>query len=155
QLAGRYVNFFNPPLWLLRGYHALYWLVRAAHSRNQEYAADRYFLAQASPELAAVALIHVTVTERLPGVRLSSIVESYVKSNQSPNDLFAEQARLARHVETWEWEEACRKELARPTGLFDSHPALKERLKALGVSPRQAIKLARQQEGPVASELFH
>lgn len=147
-------SWINPIVWLIRGYHLLYRLTQAAHSRHQEYAADRYLLAQSGRDTAAAALIHTIVTDRFPWVRLSSVAESAVATEQPLKQAFTEQLRRAQEVRPWEWEDACRKELAEPTGLFDSHPALKDRLKALGVSPRKALKLALDQTGPPARDLF-
>ena len=41
----------------------------------------------------------------------------------------------------------------RQTESFDSHPALRDRLKAMGVPPRKALKLALDQAGPPARDL--
>ena len=68
--------------------------------------------------------------------------------------IFAEQHRLAKAVTPVEWEEALRKELKERTTLFDSHPCLKERLAALGVSPRKALQAALDQAGPQALALL-
>jgi Zn-dependent protease with chaperone function len=145
---------FNPAVWGLRLYHLAYALARAAHSRECEYAADRMELAESGAEAAAQALVLLTVAERMPWTRLSSLAESWVATNQPVHLLFEEQARAARSLGPHEWEDALRKELKRPTGVFDSHPGLKPRLAALGVSPKKALRLTPQLSGPPASELF-
>jgi hypothetical protein len=53
-----------------------------------------------------------------------------------------------------EWEDALRRELKQPPEPFDSHPTLKARLAAIGVSPKKALRLALNQAGPPARDLF-
>ncbi len=154
EFERRPLSKLNPLVWLLCGYHLLYRLTAAAHSREQEYAADRYEVAQVSKETAAASLILLTVTERLPWARLSTIVEQYAAGGQVAGQIFAEQVRRARTTSPSEWQDALRRELNRPTGSFDSHPALKERLAAMGVSPRKALRLVLDQSGPPAHELI-
>src|SRR5262249_31294119 len=67
---------FNPLVWLIRLYHLLFEMVWAAQSRAQEFAADRHQVQHAGKKAAAAALLFVTVTERLPWVRLSNIAKS-------------------------------------------------------------------------------
>lgn len=154
HFRGRRWSLFNPFLWPMLLYHLAFRWLRALESRQGEYAADRYSVAHAGKEITAAALIHATVTERLPWVRLSSIAESAAVHTESLRQLFTEQMRRARHVDPSQWEEACRKELAVPTGPFDSHPALRERLKGIGVTPKKALKLALDQQGEPARDLF-
>jgi Zn-dependent protease with chaperone function len=144
----------NPLVWLLRGYHVLFQYEWAAHSRQQEFAADRHEVAHVGKEEAAAALIHVTVTERLPWARLTSIVESCIATNEPLDRVFAEQVRRAESTSQSDWQDALRKELRRQTETFDSHPALKERLAAMGVSPKKALRLALDQSGPRARDLL-
>lgn len=94
------------------------------------------------------------MTERLPWVRLSSILKSHVANNELIEEAFAEHLRRVRGIAPDEWEEACRKELKRKADLFDSHPSLRDRLKAMGVSPKRAAKLLPDQDGPPARDLF-
>jgi Zn-dependent protease with chaperone function len=147
-------TYLNPVVWVIRGYHFLYRLMWALHSRHQELAADRHDVALVGKKTAAAALIHLAVTERLPWVRLSAIARSYVASNLPMEQIFAEQRERARAIDGYEWDEALRKELKRKTGLFDSHPSLRERLKAMGISPKKALKLAMNLSGPPVAELF-
>jgi Zn-dependent protease with chaperone function len=144
----------NPLVWLLRLYHLLYNLAWAADSRAREYAADRHIVAQVGKEAAAASLIHLTLTERLPGVRLSGIAEACLATGEPLHQIFAEQRQRAEGTDAYDWEEALRKELKGKTELFDSHPGLRDRLAALGVSPRKALKLALDLSGPPARELF-
>jgi Zn-dependent protease with chaperone function len=144
----------NPLVGLVRGYHLLYRWVWAAHSRQQELAADRHEVELVGEDAAAAVLIHVTVTERLPWVRLSGIAEAAVQTNDPLDQIFKEQKRRAQLIGPQEWQEACRKELKRPTSAFDSHPALRDRLAAMGVSPKKALRLALDQKGPAAHDLL-
>src|SRR5262249_15280966 len=131
----------NPTVWAVRLYHLLYALAYAAHSRQCEYAADRLEVEQSGAEAAARALVLLTVAERMPWTRLSSLAESWVATNQPAHLLFEAQERAARSIGPGEWQDAIRKELKKPTGAFESHPGLKDRLAALGVSPKKALQL--------------
>jgi hypothetical protein len=44
--------------------------------------------------------------------------------------------------------------MKKSTGYFDSHPGLKDRLAAMGISPKQATKLTPQLSGPPSEQLF-
>lgn len=144
----------NPAVWGVRLYHLLYALAHTVHSRQCEYAADQLSLEQSGAEVAAQALIVMTVIERMPWIRLSSLAESWVATNQPAHLLFEEQERAARSVGPGEWQDAIRKELKRETGIFASHPGLKQRLKALGISPKKAQRLLPELSGPAGYELF-
>jgi Zn-dependent protease with chaperone function len=146
-------SLLNPLTWLIRGYHLLYSLAWAADSRAQEYAADLHEEELVGAKLAASSLILISVTEQMPWVRLSSIAEGCVQAREPMQAIFAEQARRARAARPSEWEDACRRALKEKTGLFDSHPCLKERLRAMGVSPRQALALAVPSSDAPAREL--
>jgi Zn-dependent protease with chaperone function len=145
---------FNPLVWLIRLYHLLFELAWAAKSRQQEFAADRHQVREAGKETAAAALLVAMVSQRLPWVRLSSIAKSHVAANEPIEQIFAEHWRRVQSIPADEWQEACKKELKKKTGLFDSHPSLRERLKAMGISPKQAVKLIQYQSGPPARDLF-
>ncbi len=73
---------WNPLVWLLRLYHLLYGLAWAAHSRQREYAADRQSVAVIGKEATGAALIYITLSDKLPWLRLSSIVEASVSTRQ-------------------------------------------------------------------------
>jgi Zn-dependent protease with chaperone function len=146
-------NYYNPPVWGLLLYHLLFRLAWAAASREQEFAADRYAVEHAGEQRVATALVYLHATDSLPQARLQSLVETFVATNQPPSGLFAEQARLVREANRGSWEDACRRALARPTGLLDSHPSLRERLKAVGVPPKRAVGLALEQSGEPARDL--
>src|SRR5215510_12654649 len=61
---------FNPLVWMIRLYHALFELAFLADSRQREFAADRHQVRQAGKEEAAAALVFMEATERLPWIRL-------------------------------------------------------------------------------------
>ncbi|HEY7156713.1 MAG TPA: M48 family metalloprotease [Gemmataceae bacterium] len=144
----------NPAVWALRLYHLLYALAHTVHSWQCEYAADQLSLEQSGAKVAAQALIVMTVVERMPWIRMSSLAENWVATNQPAHLLFQEQERAARSMSPGEWQDAIRKELKRETGIFASHPSLKQRLKALGISPKKAQRLLPELSGPAAYELF-
>jgi Zn-dependent protease with chaperone function len=144
----------NPAVWALRLYHFLYALAHTVHSRQCEYAADQLSLEQSGAEVAAEALIVMTVMERMPWIRLSSLAENWVATNQPVRELFEEQERATRSLSPSQWQDAIRKELKEETGIFASHPGLKQRLEALGVSPKKAQRLIPELSGPAAYELL-
>jgi Zn-dependent protease with chaperone function len=154
KFSERRISYLNPLVWLTLLYHLFYRLAWAAHSRAREYAADQHEVQLVGKHVGAAALIHATVTEYLPWARLSAIIESCLATNQPLERVFAEQARLARETSKDDWQEACRKALKQKAGLFDSHPGLKDRLAAMGVSWRKALQLALDQSGPPARDLF-
>jgi Zn-dependent protease with chaperone function len=144
----------NPLIWFVLGYHALFQRAWAADSRLHEYAADRYTVAQVGKEQAAATLIHLILAERLPWVRLSNVAKSVVETKLPVDQIFSEQRRRAQLIRPSEWEEALGRELRHRTGALDSHPCLKDRLKALKVSPKNALKYALDQPGAPAGELI-
>lgn len=144
----------NPLVWLLSLYHFIYRVVQGLHSRGQEYAADRRWLEQAGAEVAAAALVHLLVSPRLPFLQLFGIAETQAEFNNPLGPVIAEQEQRAASVTKSEWKEAFEKEMKRGTELFDSHPALRDRLKAIGVPPKKALALASAQSGPQARDLF-
>ena len=148
------LSILNPLVWLVRLYHLLYAMIWAAHSRQQEYAADRHEVEQIGKEEAAASLLLVTVTERLPWVRLSAIAEACVQTKQPMLQIFSEFRERAASVSRGDWQDACRKELKRKTGWFDSHPALRERLGAMGVSGKKALTLLMDPSGPPACKVL-
>lgn len=145
----------NPIAWVVVAYHRLFQSLNAQDDREKEYAADEWEVSHAGKEVAAATLIHLHVTQRMPWVRLMSVVESAVATGQPvPKDVFAEQARRAKAAPRHEWESALKKELAVPTKTFDTHPALKDRLAAIGVKPKKALELALDPQGEPATNLF-
>ncbi len=147
-------NYYNPLVWGLLLYHLAFRLAWAAASREQEYAADSHAADHAGEKRVATALVYLHATDFLPQARLQSLVETFVATRQPPTGLFAEQARLVRCANRGSWEDACRRALARGTGLFDDHPCLAERLKAVGVSSKKALSLALDQTGEPARDLI-
>jgi Zn-dependent protease with chaperone function len=143
---------WNPLIWVLRGYHWLCFLAWAKHSRDDEFRADHHSVRQVGKKEAAATLIYLTVPGRLPYARLDSIAESFAATEQPLEDLFAEQRQRLKSISPREWEEALGKELKVKTEHFDSHPCLRDRLKAIGVSPRKALVCALQLGGPPVAE---
>lgn len=133
---------WNPLGWFLRGYHLLFRLAWAANLRIQEYAADRYQVELVGEKQAAWTLIALCSIDEMPWSRLASVAEWFAVMRTRDASVFSEQVRRARQVTPSQWEEACRRALKRKTGLFDSHPCLRDRLSAIGVSPKKALGLA-------------
>ena len=133
---------WNPLGWILRSYHLLFRLAWAANQREQEYAADRYQVGMIGEKETAKALIAIFSIDEMPWSRLSSVAEWFALMRTQNASIFSEQVRRARGAKPSEWEDACRRALGQKTKTFDSHPCLRERLKAIGVSPKKAIALA-------------
>lgn len=148
------ISYLNPLIWAILLYQLVFHIVWAAHSRQQEFAADRHEVELNGPEEAAASLILCTVPECLPWARLLTVVELCVQNGEPASRVFAEQARLVRSASRVEWDDACRKAMKERTGLFDSHPCLKDRLKAMGVKPKEALRLALDRNSPPARELI-
>ncbi|HMF13256.1 MAG TPA: M48 family metalloprotease [Gemmataceae bacterium] len=139
---------WNPVTWALRGYHWLCFRAWAADPREREFRADRHEVRQVGKKQAAATLIFLQVPTRLPYARLESVAETAAETGQPLEDLFAEQRQRLKSISPREWEEALQKELKRKTEALDTHPCLRERLKAVGVSPKKALALALEQSGP-------
>ena len=149
------IGMINPIAWLVILYHRLFMVQYCSLSQEQEYAADEWEVSHAGKEVAAATLIHLHVTQRMPWVRLTSVVDTAVATGQPvPKDVFAEQARRAKAAPRDEWERMMKKELAEPTKSTDSHPALKDRLAAIGVKPKRALEFALDPQGEPATNLF-
>jgi Zn-dependent protease with chaperone function len=133
---------WNPLIWLVRGYHRLFLVVWFAYSREAEYAADRQEVEMVGKLEAASTCILLDVLEEMPWCRLSSVARGYAMHRERPEDIFAEQVRRARVCDPSEWQDACRKTLKAKPRWFDTHPRLKDRLRALGVSSKKASQLA-------------
>lgn len=148
QRAMLYVEFalirrpWNPLGWLLRGYHLLFRVAYAANQREQEYAADRYQIQRIGKKRTARTLIAVSAIDEMPWSRLSSVAEWFAVMRTRNLSVYGEQVRRARQVTPSQWQEACRRALKQTPAVFDSHPCLRNRLKAMGVSPKMAIQLA-------------
>ncbi len=148
------LNYVNPLVWLALLYQVVYRFVDAAQSRGAEYAADRYAVQQAGAEATASALIYVCVSEHLRWANLGRIIESNVKLGEYMVPIFAQQVKDARATELKDWKKALQTAIMQGGGLFDSHPSLHKRLKAVGVVPKRALKVALDQQGTPASELI-
>jgi Zn-dependent protease with chaperone function len=148
---------WNPLVWMIRGYHAVYALVWFANQRRQEYAADGHQVRTVGKEKAAAALVLVTLLQDMEWAELGSVAEACVEMNQPMEQIFAEQVRRVRVANPADWEETLRKALKPRTGWYDSHPCLSERLKALGMSPKKSLRAAldlMDPSGEPATSLF-
>ncbi|MCS7044814.1 MAG: M48 family metalloprotease [Gemmataceae bacterium] len=152
---GRISMYFNPVIWLIRLYHLAFVLVYCADSRQREFAADRQAAAQAGAEETAFTLLLLETLACLPSLRLHNIAKDFAVRREPLHGIFAEQQRRALGLYASDWEDACRKALQRKTTPWDSHPALRDRLKALGVSLKMApALLMSRRDGPPARDLF-
>ncbi len=144
----------NPLAWFIRLYHLVFHAVWHADSRCAEHEADRHEVAHAGKSKAAAALTLVSVLAEMHWIRLGTLAVSIVASNQRVDQIFAEQVRLVRGAKPSEWEDAFRRAMKTRTRWNDSHPCLKDRLKAIGVSPKKALRLAMDLSGEPATALF-
>lgn len=148
-------TFVNPFAWLILLYHRWFCQAHASKSRKQEYEADAHSAELAGIKATASALIFIHVTQYLPMADLGRLIEVFVRTDQPLEGLFAEQARIVKQSPEWEWKEALQKALREKPKPMDSHPTLKQRLKALGISPKKAMSLAmsQKQSGAPATDL--
>ncbi len=154
QLRGSVISRINPFCWLTLLYHTLLRCAFAANSRNSEFAADRWEVKQVGKEQAAATLLRLEVPERLPYVKLFNVAKAAVEVNTPLDQLFTEQARRVASIGKNEWREAMHSALEREPDPYDTHPTLKQRLKAVKVAPKNALPLAVSMEGPPARDLF-
>lgn len=133
---------WNPLGWIFRAWHLVYRLAWAADQRQREYIADQEEVELVGPEKAASTLIAICSIDEMPFSRLSSVAEWYAMMPTANSSIFTEQVRRGRQTTPDDWQNACRKALKKETGCFDSHPCLLERLEAMGVSRKKAVKLA-------------
>ncbi|MGL6095994.1 MAG: hypothetical protein ACRC7O_09395, partial [Fimbriiglobus sp.] len=149
---------WNPLAWAARGYHLLFSAAWFADSRAAEYAADRHEIQHVGKDRAAATLVLLEVLGAMPWTNLMSITEVAAETNTPIERLFHEQVRRVRSATPSDWDAAMKKLLRRKTGWNDSHPALTERLAAIGVKPKKALALAREMtnpdDGESATELF-
>jgi Zn-dependent protease with chaperone function len=152
----RPASLLNPLTWVIRGYHFLYAVAFFLNSRDQEFAADRHEADLVGPETAATTSVLISALEELPWANLFAIAESSGELRIPLEQIYSEQAKRAKQLSASQWEDACRKALKAKTDLFDSHPCLRERLQAVGVSPQRAMEIARslEQTGKPATALF-
>jgi Zn-dependent protease with chaperone function len=152
----RPASVLNPLTWIIRGYHFLYAVAFSLNSRDQEYAADRHEAQLVGPDTAATTSVLISALEALPWANLFSIAESSSEMRIPLEQIYSEQAKRSKQLSASQWEDACRKALKAKTDLFDSHPCLRERLHAIGVSSQRAMEIARtlEQTGKPATALF-
>jgi Zn-dependent protease with chaperone function len=154
QFWGRSWYKVNPLAWLVRGYHRLYVLLWFANMRAQEYVADHFEVEHVGKEKAAAALALITMLHHMEWAQLGAVAEACVEANERVEDLFAEQVRRVRSASISDWETALRRALKESTHWDSTHPCLKDRLKALHVAPKKALRLAMDLSGAPATALF-
>jgi Zn-dependent protease with chaperone function len=144
----------NPLTWLVRLYHLVFLVFFFANSRRQEFAADRHEVERVGAVNAGATTVLLEVLGAIKGTDLASVAESFIKFNMPLEDLFREQVRRIVSASFPDWEDAMKKALRTRTGWFDSHPRLKDRLAAVGVSPGKALNRALRFSGKPATTLF-
>lgn len=154
QLRSSVISRMNPFSWFTFLYHAVLSRAFAANSQQSEFAADRWTVKQVGKEQAAATLLRLEVPERLPYVKHLNVAKAAVETNTPLDQLFTEQARRVASIGKHEWREAMHAALEREPDPYDTHPTLKQRLKAVKVAPKTALPLAMSMEGPPARDLF-
>jgi len=154
RYTGRSLHNWNPLTWVLRIYHWTYILVWFANLRCAERAADQHEVEMVGRKNAAATLVLMHVLGNMKGTDLGSVAESFVQTNERLDQIFAEQVRRIQAATKSIWEDALKKVLRQSTGWLDSHPCLKDRLAAIGVPPKKALRLAMDLSGQPATALF-
>ena len=133
---------WNPLGWVLRTYHWLFRRAWAAEQRKREVLADEKEVELVGVKQSAQTLIAMSSIDEMPWSRLASVAEWFAIMPSRDTSIFREQVKRARQTTPAQWQDACRRALKRKTKQFDSHPCLRDRLRAIGVSPKKAIALA-------------
>ncbi|HEX4588808.1 MAG TPA: M48 family metalloprotease [Gemmataceae bacterium] len=144
----------NPLVWLIRLYHLIYFRLFFASQRREEFLADSYYVDQVGEEDAATTLVLIHVLDNMPWANLANMAENMAMANYRTDYFFEEQVRRLRAAGKTDWEDALRKALREETHWDSTHPALKARLKPLGVKAREALPLAMNMTGEPATKLF-
>lgn len=144
----------NPLTWLIRGYHQLLLLAIFAGSREQEYVADAQAAELIGAKETAQTLALIETIHRIPWLSVESIGTSMAAHRQKGESVFTELQERARRMSIVDWEEAFTKAWKTQTSLYDTHPSLKDRIKALEVK-RKAIQgaLGADTSPPLANEM--
>ncbi|WP_164491592.1 M48 family metallopeptidase [Staphylospora marina] len=104
--------------------------------RTEEYRADAKAAEMTSPQVAGEALIHIHVKRHwYSETFMGDHVLDEVRKNGSVTGLFSLYLERMQQVPDEEWEKILKMSLAEDTDLTDTHPSLRERLEALGVTP--------------------
>jgi hypothetical protein len=96
----------------------------------------------------------INVLQHMPWANLWHMAESMAMANQRVELFFAEQVSRLRTASKSAWEDALRKALREDTEPYSTHPALKDRLRPLGVKARDVLPLAMNLTGEPATALF-
>jgi Zn-dependent protease with chaperone function len=126
-------------------------------ARTNEYEADRCSAEVAGAENAGAALVRLQVIGRYLGESYwPSVYRRVAESNEPPTDVYRALGTVvhgdlgARDLGPW-MDEALR----RPTDYADTHPALSDRLHALGIGPEASRRLASAgASGPSAATFY-
>jgi Zn-dependent protease with chaperone function len=145
---------WNPLVWLIRLYHQIYYRLFFASQRREEFLADSYEVDQVGEEEAATTLVLIHVLQNMPWANLANMAEHLAMANVRVDDLFAEQVRQLRAANQSDWDDALREALREETKWDSTHPALKARLKPLGVKARDVLPLAMNRTGEPSTALF-
>lgn len=145
---------WSPLVWLIRLYHLVYFRLFFASQRCEEFLADSYYVDQVGEKEAATTLVLIHVLEHLPGANLANMAQNLVMFNQRVDYFFAEQVKGLRAASKSDWDDALRKALREKTQWCSTHPALKERIKPLGVKARDVLPLAMNLTGEPATALL-
>jgi len=137
------LSMFNLFAWVLRGYHFVFRCVWFANSRAAEFDADEQEIEHVGPEQSARTSILISAVEHLPLVDLHSVAQQCVALQLPMRALFTEQARRAREASGDDWVAAFKKAYKESTKRYDSHPCLRERLQATGLTKKEFRTLAR------------
>jgi len=144
----------NPLTWLIRGYHQLLLLALYASSREQEYAADAQAAELIGKKETALTLALIDTIHRIPWLGMESIGTSLAMHKNTGETVFTELRARARSMSVVDWEEAFTTAWRQETSLYDTHPCLKDRIKALSVKRKTILaQLGQDPSPPLAQEM--
>lgn len=142
----------NPFLWLLRGFHRFAMGLYYARSREHELQADKEAASAGKNTDVAAALVAEYAIPEVTYLRIDAIADIAVKAGEQLDKIFADHHERAKMLGPVEWENAFKKALRREADSLAPRPSLKERLKALGVNPKQAFDAFQKESGNLFRE---
>jgi len=140
-------GFLHPFVWAVFAYQLIFDIVFARTSRRWEYAADQASRRQAGERDTALGLFYVHVTPLIDGCSLNDLLQTLARTQSFQVKAFTEQVSIVRAASKKNWKKAMKTCLFHGTGMFDDHPCLKSRLRAIDVDPEEALDWAMNMAG--------
>jgi Zn-dependent protease with chaperone function len=138
ELGGSKLQYVNPCYWLLRGYVAIYEMISASFSRRREFAADRFAVEAYGQKLFGGALVAAHVEGAFFNQVGVGEVLRLAGEGKGFKNLYHFVGSTRKNLDREHPEstaEVTKGILSTRTGMFDSHPSLRERIEMQGIKP--------------------